>query len=85
MAMNNSKGKSDIMIAKAANTGKGSIVNIGLMMLEEEEAEKRTKREEVFFTLPIPRRRAIRFLPPGEVEGSVDLRSAPVAAEAMGK
>jgi len=40
MAMNNSKGKSDIMIAKAANTGKGSIVNIGLMMLEEEEAAK---------------------------------------------
>lgn len=37
MAMVNTKGTANISMMKAANTGKGSVVNIGLLNLEGEQ------------------------------------------------
>lgn len=49
MAMNNAKGTSNIQMMKAINSGKGSLVNIGLLNLAEAEAQAKAAPQKPMF------------------------------------
>ena len=50
MAMNNAKGTSNIQMMKAINSGKGSLVNIGLLNLAEAEATAKAAPQKPMFS-----------------------------------